>query len=84
MTSSAKKLQEKNSDFAALNLTNIRDYQLGRSLGAGVFASVRKATHLLTGMKVAAKIYDKNKLADPTNKKSYLKEVQVLKTLIHP
>jgi len=44
-------------------------------LGAGVFASVRKATHLVTGMKVAAKIYDKNKLAEPSNKKSYLREV---------
>jgi len=35
-------------------------------------------------MKVAAKIYDKIKLFDPTNKKSYLKEVQALKCLVHP
>lgn len=35
-------------------------------------------------MKVAAKIYDKNKLADPTNKKSYLREVHVLRSLTHP
>jgi serine/threonine protein kinase len=44
---------------------------------------VRKATHLPTGMQIAAKIYDKAKLAEPSNKKSYLKEVQVLKTLCH-
>ncbi len=69
------KKKEEDKGLAATNLTHIRDYQLGRSLGAGVFASVRKASHIPTGFQLAAKIYDKAKLAEPSNKKSYLREI---------
>ena len=50
------------SEYAVLNFTQIGDYRLGKQLGAGAYAAVREAYHLATGMHLAIKIYDKQKL----------------------
>jgi|LauGreDrversion4_2_1035121.scaffolds.fasta_scaffold1020001_1 serine/threonine protein kinase len=49
-----------NSDYAALNFTQIGDYKIGKQLGAGAYASVKQAIHRATGMLTAIKIYDKS------------------------
>ena len=69
------------SEYAALNFTQIGDYRLGKHLGQGAYASVKQAVHRATGMLLAIKIYDKFKLSDPSRKKSVIREVQILKKL---
>lgn len=52
------------SDYAALNFTQIGDYKFGKHMGAGSYASVKQAIHSATGMLTAVKIYDKCKLTN--------------------
>ena len=50
------------SEYSASNYTQITDYQIGRHLGSGAYASVKMATHKPTGMVLAIKVYEKFKL----------------------
>lgn len=72
------------SEYAALNFTQIGDYKIGKHLGAGSYASVKQAIHRATGMLTAIKIYDKCKLLDGSRKKAVQREVLCLKKLQHP
>jgi serine/threonine protein kinase len=58
------------SDYAAMNFTQIGDYKFGKHLGAGAYASVKQAVHSATGMITAIKIYDKLKLSNLSRRKS--------------
>jgi serine/threonine protein kinase len=75
------KRAELGSEYGASNLTQITDYRLGRHLGAGAYASVKKATHKLTGMVLAIKVYEKFKLMENHRKKNVIKEINSLKRL---
>lgn len=50
------------SEYNASNYTQITDYQIGRHLGSGAYASVKMATHKPTGMVLAIKVYEKGHL----------------------
>lgn len=53
----------KSSGFpGCLNYTNITDYTIGKLLGNGAYACVKAATHKMSGMPLAIKVYDKFKL----------------------
>jgi serine/threonine protein kinase len=80
MAASIKKA-EQGSEFGAQNLTQITDYRLGKHLGSGAYASVKKATHKLTGMVLAIKIYEKFKLMESHRKKNVIREIMALKKL---
>jgi serine/threonine protein kinase len=80
MVSSLKK-SEQGSEYGASNLTQITDYRLGKHLGSGAYASVKKATHKLTGMVLAIKIYEKFKLMENQRKKNVIREIMALKKL---
>lgn len=71
------------SEYAALNFTQIGDYKLGNHLGSGAYASVKQAVHRATGMLIAVKIYDKTKISELSRKKSVIREVQILKKIQH-
>jgi len=58
-------------------------YELLETLGKGKFAVVKLARHLLTDVRVAIKIIDKNKL-DEVSKTHLYKEVTCMKLLRHP
>lgn len=57
------------SEYAALNFTQIGDYKIGKHLGAGAYASVKQGMHRATGMLTAIKIYDKSKLTTDSRKR---------------
>lgn len=76
--------QKKNeSEYGAFNYTSIGDYQIGKHLGAGNYASVKQAIHKETGLITAIKIYEKSKLVDKQRKQAVLREITVLKKLQH-
>ena len=51
--------QNKQSDYAASNFTQLNDYRFGKHIGQGSYAVVKLATHKLTGVVVAIKVYEK-------------------------
>ena len=57
---------------------------LGEEIGKGTFGVVKLATHIITGEKVAVKIFYKEKiLKDESDKKRLEKEIKILKVLRH-
>ena len=42
----------------------ISEYQIGRHLGQGAYASVKQAMHIGTGLVLAIKVYEKFNLMD--------------------
>ena len=81
--SAQKRAQQ--SDYHASNYTQIGDYIFQRHLGAGSYASVKEAKHKATGMLVAIKIYDKQRLENScSRKKGVIKEIQSLNKVEHP
>lgn len=63
---------------------NINNYKLDKNLGQGSYAVVKLATEKSSGEKVAIKIYEKYKLADPRKMKNVRREIQLLKQMDHP
>lgn len=76
-------MQKKVDEFGASNFTKILDYQIGRHLGQGAYASVKQAKHTSTGLVLAIKVYEKFNLMEPARKKSVQREIQILKKLQH-
>ena len=76
----AKRAEE--SDYGASNYTQITDYQIGKHLGSGAYASVKMATHKPTGLVLAIKVYEKFKLNEQSQRKVGVKrEIAVMKKL---
>lgn len=70
------------SEFGASNFTQITDYQIGKHLGSGAYASVKMATHRPTGLVLAIKVYEKFKLNEQSQRKVGVKrEIAVMKKL---
>ncbi|RUS34664.1 kinase-like domain-containing protein [Jimgerdemannia flammicorona] len=59
-----------------------KDYNLGKTLGSGTFGSVKEATRLSTGQKVAVKIIPKKNVKGHEDMVD--KEMKVLEGLSHP
>eukprot|EP00163_Fabomonas_tropica_P026691 TRINITY_DN5012_c0_g1_i1.p1 TRINITY_DN5012_c0_g1~~TRINITY_DN5012_c0_g1_i1.p1 ORF type:complete len:725 (-),score=141.90 TRINITY_DN5012_c0_g1_i1:112-2286(-) len=60
----------------------VGNYAMGRTLGSGAFATVKMATHTLTGYDVAIKICKKG--ADYEDTERFHREIQTLRHLDHP
>eukprot|EP00041_Stephanoeca_diplocostata_P020062 m.440212 g.440212 ORF g.440212 m.440212 type:complete len:472 (-) comp21465_c0_seq6:183-1598(-) len=65
------------------NVQSIDNYELGDTIGDGTFAKVKTARHKLTGVKVAIKVINKNKLRRSTLQ-HVTREAQIHRTLDHP
>lgn len=68
------------SEKSQANLFRIGNYVIERKIGMGAFSSVYKAKHIATNMDVAIKIIPKNILPE----KIFLRELSIMKTIIHP
>lgn len=63
---------------------NIKEtYKIGKTIGKGGFAFVRKAKNRTTGQHVAIKIYQKEKMSEGERESMEI-EMEVLKQLDHP
>lgn len=58
-------------------------YDMEDTLGSGHFAVVKSARHVFTGLRVAIKVIDKNKLDDVSRTHLY-QEVRCMKLVTHP
>ena len=67
MMDSMMTMQKKVDEFGASNFTKILDYQIGRHLGQGAYASVKQAKHTSTGLVLAIKVYEKFNLMENYN-----------------
>lgn len=59
-------------------------YELGRQLGQGTFAKVYHARHLQTGMSVAIKVIDKEKILKVGMIDQIKREISVMRMVRHP
>ena len=62
----------------------IGDYILLGEIGTGTFSKVSKAFHLITEQEVAVKILQKDKIKDDIDIERILREIEILKKVIHP
>jgi serine/threonine protein kinase len=60
------------------------EYTISKQIGHGAYAVVRSALQKSTNRKVAAKIYEKQKLAEPQRRKSVWREIRIMERLSHP
>lgn len=61
-----------------------KDYQVGKVIGEGAYATVRVALYRPLNRKIAIKIYEKNKIKENQRKKSIRREITILQMLNHP
>lgn len=61
----------------------VGDYILGREIGWGSFAVVRRSRHRQLGIEVAIKEIDKRQLSTKVSE-NLLKEISILSTINHP
>ena len=62
----------------------IGDYVLLGEIGTGTFSKVAKAFHIITDQEVAVKILQKDKIKDNIDIERILREIEILKKVIHP
>lgn len=62
----------------------MQKYELGRLLGQGTFAKVYYARHLVTGMSVAIKVIDKEKILKVGMIDQIKREISVMRLVRHP
>ena len=65
------------------NNNNINNYLITKELGKGSYASVKLATHKITKIKYAMKIYPRKCLLDPQKRNTVNNEIEILKQLDH-
>ena len=62
----------------------IGNYILLNEIGTGTFSKVSKAYHLITDQEVAVKILQKEKIKDEIDIERILREIDILKKVVHP
>ena len=62
----------------------IGNYILLSEIGTGTFSKVAKAFHIITDQEVAVKILQKDKIIDEIDLERILREIEILKKVIHP
>ena len=72
-SSRSRKENGRNKNIKQSNPIHIGNYTLIKVIGQGTFGKVWKGIHLLTGEKVAVKIFNKNKIKDKSTINSSLK-----------
>ena len=65
-------------------LKQIGNYILSNQIGIGTFSKVSRATHIITNQSVAVKILEKEKIEDEIDIERILREMEILKKIIHP
>ena len=75
---------EKGLGYELTTLKDMKQFILGDKLGQGSFGTVRLATHLLTGERVAIKILERARIKEKIDKTRIDREISILKCLIHP
>ena len=65
-------------------LKKIGNYLLFEQIGMGSFSKVTKAIHLITEQTVAVKILEKEKIEDEIDIERIIREIEILKTIMHP
>ena len=80
---SSKQSSSSTSGSSTSDSKNIGQFILGEKLGEGTFGKVRKATHILTGEKVAIKILEKCRILEKADKIRVEREIKILKMLKH-
>ena len=63
---------------------SLKDFAIGIQIGAGAFASVKRAVHKTSSFICAIKTYDKKGLKDTNAQEALHKEIQNLSQLDHP
>ena len=71
---------EKNKEYSK----KIGGYILLTEIGTGTFSKVAKAFHIITDKEVAVKILQKDKIKDDIDIERILREIEILKKVIHP
>lgn len=64
--------------------TRVGKYDLGKTLGEGTFAKVKVARHIETGLNVAIKILDKEKILKHKMVEQIKREISTMKLVKHP
>lgn len=64
--------------------TRVGKYEMGKTLGEGTFAKVKVARHIETGMSVAIKILDKEKILKHKMVEQIKREISTMKLVKHP
>ncbi len=73
------------ADFVRENKGYFDDfYKIGKLLGIGTFAEVRKVESLVTGQIRAAKVFNKQHLTNVEDIKRFFYEIEVLRAMDHP
>ena len=62
----------------------VSNYEIGKVIGRGAYATVKICKNKITQEKFAMKIYEKKILNDNIKKKCILREIEILKKLNHP
>ena len=62
----------------------ISNYEIGKVIGRGAYATVKICKNKITQEKFAMKIYEKKILSDNIKKKCISREIEILKKLNHP
>ena len=65
-------------------LKKVGNYLLFEQIGMGSFSKVTKAIHLITEQTVAVKILEKEKIEDEIDIERIIREIEILKTIMHP
>ena len=76
----SEKKTEKNQEYSK----KIGNYVLLCEIGTGTFSKVAKAFHIITDQEVAVKILQKEKIKDEIDIERILREIEILKKVIHP
>lgn len=63
---------------------SIGHYTLEKTIGSGTFGKVKLGCHKLTGMKVAIKVLEKQKIVDSADIERVSREIHILKVVNHP
>jgi 5'-AMP-activated protein kinase catalytic alpha subunit len=62
----------------------VSHYAVGKTIGEGTFGKVKKGIHKLTGVPVAIKILEKNKIVDLADVERVKREIHILIRIDHP
>ena len=82
MATASSHADESHPDEAEKRL--LGHYELGKVIGAGAFSKVRIAVHTVTNEKVAVKIVNKDQIHNIKDLERVMREMHVLKNIIHP
>ncbi|CAI2384504.1 unnamed protein product [Moneuplotes crassus] len=79
-----RKEKGRNKNIQQSDPKNIGNYVISKVIGQGTFGKVWKGIHLLTGEKVAVKLFDKKQIKNKDDMKRIKREIKIQKKVKHP